>query len=153
MAENLSYAIQYDVAGKPYAAQVADGQLTINEGTVAEPLATISMDEAAWNEFQSGAVLGTGAMLDPEKMDAARLEKIRNTKGKLHLELTKEDGTAVNSTTVFGGSEAPEVTLMMKAEDFAKIMRGELNSQMAFMTGKLKFKGDMNFLMKLGGLM
>ncbi|HBW51665.1 MAG TPA: hypothetical protein DEF47_17370 [Herpetosiphon sp.] len=86
-------------------------------------------------------------------MSASRMEKLQNLKGKFNLELTKADGSVAYSTTTFNGVDTPEVTLMMKAEDYAKILKGELNSQMAFMTGKLKFKGDMNFLMKLGTLM
>ena len=153
MAENLDYAIQYDVDGTMYVARPVDGNITFEEGTVDNPLATVSLSQAAWEETKNDTVPGMEDMLSPAKMTEARLEKLRNTNGKLNLELTKEDGEVVRSTTLFNNAETPEVTLMMKAEDFAQVLSGELNSQMAFMTGKLKFQGDMAFLMKLGTLM
>ncbi len=153
MAENLDYTVQYNIDGTMYSAQPADGALNVTAGTAENPVALVTMSEADWQAMQSGSVVGPAAMFAPEKMDESRLEKMRNTKGKLNLELTKDDGDVANSTIVFNGVETPEVTLMMKAEDFDKVLRGELNSQMAFMTGKLKFKGDMAFLMKLGSLM
>lgn len=153
MSETPDYTLQYVVDGKSYIARPGAEKLEVSEGTTETPLATILMDEAAWQAIQSGDVMGADAMFAPEKITASRLEKVQATKGKLLMELTREDGTVITSTTIFNNVETPEVTLMMKADDFAKVLRGELNSQMAFMTGKLKFKGDMNFLMKLGSLM
>lgn len=153
MAETLDYAIQYIVDGQAYVARPGAAGLETSEGTVENPLATITMSEDAWNAIKNGEVQGADAMFTPEKMTPSRLEKVRGTKGQFTMELTSDAGNVINSTTVFNGVETPEVTLMMKADDFAKILRGELNSQMAFMTGKIKFKGDMNFLMKLGSLM
>jgi len=152
-ASDGAYAVQYDIDGTRYGVQYTGGKGEVVQGDVETPLVTISMDEGAWRSMISHDTAGTDAMVSPAKMTASRLEKLLATKGKFNLELTKDDGSVVNSTTVFNSVETPEVTLMMKAEDYAKILKGELNSQMAFMTGKLKFKGDMNFLMKLGGLM
>lgn len=47
--------------------------------------------------------------------------------------------------------EAP-FTIKMKAEDFTKILSGDLNVMMAFMTGKLKIEGDKGAAMKLTSL-
>jgi putative sterol carrier protein len=152
-ASDGAYAVQYDIAGTRYGVQYTGGKGEVVQGDVATPLVTISMDEGAWRSMISHETASADALVSPAKMTASRLEKLLATKGKFNLELTKDDGSVVNSTTVFNSVETPEVTLMMKAEDYAKILKGELNSQMAFMTGKLKFKGDMNFLMKLGGLM
>lgn len=151
--EDATYAVQYNVAGTQYATRVTGSQVEVVPGSVENPLIAITLDEAGWRSSITGETAAADAMVDPTKMTSSRLEKLRSTKGKFNLELTKDDGMVVNSTTVFNSTETPEVTLMMKADDYAKILRGELNSQMAFMTGKLKFKGDMNFLMKLGGLM
>lgn len=48
-----------------------------------------------------------------------------------------------------GGVPEPSVTISLSDEDWMAIREGKLNSQMAFMQGKLKIKGDMNLAMKL----
>ena len=40
-------------------------------------------------------------------------------------------------------------TMAMDSDDFAKMFRGELNSMQAFMSGRLKIKGDMAQALKL----
>jgi putative sterol carrier protein len=47
-----------------------------------------------------------------------------------------------------GGGEA-DATITTSAENFDKIVAGELNPTTAYMTGKLKIKGDMGAAMKL----
>jgi putative sterol carrier protein len=47
-----------------------------------------------------------------------------------------------------GGGEA-DCTISASEEDFMKIVRGEQNPTTAYMTGKLKIKGDMGAAMKL----
>lgn len=51
-------------------------------------------------------------------------------------------------TVTEGGGDA-DVTLITSAETFAKIAAGEQNPTTAYMTGKLKIKGDLNAAMKL----
>ena len=48
-----------------------------------------------------------------------------------------------------GTADAPNITLAMKDTDYVALVNGKLSGQKAFMTGKLKFKGDMNLGMKL----
>lgn len=50
---------------------------------------------------------------------------------------------------VKGGVDAPSVEIALADADWMAIREGKLNSQMAFMQGKLKIKGDMNLAMKL----
>lgn len=45
-----------------------------------------------------------------------------------------------------------DCTVMMAEKDFVELMTGKLNGQSAFMSGKLKIKGNMNLAMKLGEL-
>ena len=55
-----------------------------------------------------------------------------------------------------GHGQAPDganVTMELKSEDFTKMFKGELNPAQAFMSGKLKIKGDMMMAMKLEKLM
>lgn len=151
--EDATYAIQYLVDGTAYAVSYSAGRGEVVNGTVENPLLTVTLDEPTWRGVITEETASADALVSPAKMSTSRMEKLQNLKGKFNLELTKADGSVAYSTTTFNGVDTPEVTLMMKAEDYAKILKGELNSQMAFMTGKLKFKGDMNFLMKLGTLM
>ncbi len=51
-------------------------------------------------------------------------------------------------TVTEGGGDA-DVTLTTSGETFAKIAAGEQNPTTAYMTGKLKIKGDLNAAMKL----
>ena len=59
------------------------------------------------------------------------------------------DGKCVLSE---GPAAAPTLTLTMAAPDWLDMLAGKLNGQMAFMSGKLKHKGDMSLLMRLPGL-
>jgi putative sterol carrier protein len=58
-----------------------------------------------------------------------------------------EDGTcSINE----GAHDAPKMTLTMDAQDWIDMITGTLDGQQAFMTGKLKIKGDMSLAMKMG---
>jgi len=56
-----------------------------------------------------------------------------------------DDGTV---TVTEGGGDA-DVTISTSQETFEKIVAGEQNPTSAYMTGKLKIKGDMGAAMKL----
>lgn len=51
-----------------------------------------------------------------------------------------------------GEHDNPNITITMKDSDYLELVEGKLNGQMAFMTGKLKIKGDMGLAMKLNSL-
>ena len=51
-------------------------------------------------------------------------------------------------TVTEGGGDA-DATISTSSETFAKIVAGEQNPTTAYMTGKLKIKGDMGAAMKL----
>ena len=48
-----------------------------------------------------------------------------------------------------GLSGSPTVTIAISDQDWLSIHKGKLNSQMAFMMGKLRVAGDMGLAMKL----
>jgi putative sterol carrier protein len=56
---------------------------------------------------------------------------------------------ADGAVTVAEGMEDTEVTISASREVFEKIVSGEQNPTSAYMTGKLKLKGDMGAAMKL----
>jgi len=60
------------------------------------------------------------------------------------VDLTKEPGVVTA-----GSGGAAKCTVTCTANDFMNIVGGKMNPQMAFMSGKLKIKGDMGLAMKL----
>jgi putative sterol carrier protein len=60
-----------------------------------------------------------------------------------------KDGTcAVNEGTAANSN----LTLTMSSQDWLDMVGGKLPGQMAFMSGKLKLKGDMGLAMKIGSI-
>lgn len=64
--------------------------------------------------------------------------------GQYHISL--KDGAADVGE---GAPENPNITISMKSEDFVDLADGKLDPTMAFMSGKIKIKGDMGLAMKL----
>lgn len=61
---------------------------------------------------------------------------------------------AKQSPTVVHNEDGPADTeLHVNVADLEKMATGDLNPMMAFMTGKLKVKGDMGLAMKMGQVM
>ncbi|AND38575.1 SCP2 sterol-binding domain-containing protein [Cytobacillus oceanisediminis] len=48
-----------------------------------------------------------------------------------------------------GASHEPEVTLKLSDKNFSKLLKDDLNTTMAFMTGSLKVDGKMGLALKL----
>ena len=64
--------------------------------------------------------------------------------GQYHINL--RDGS---SDFGAGAPENPNITITMKPSDFVDLATGKLDGTMAFMSGKIKIKGDMGLAMKL----
>jgi putative sterol carrier protein len=84
------------------------------------------------------------------RADASKLAGMSNSylfdiEGEGQWLVTVADG-AINVTE--GGGDA-DATIETGAETFEKIVAGEQNPTTAYMTGKLKIKGDMGAAMKL----
>ena len=89
----------------------------------------------------------------PEKVNK---DKIQGMDCVYQFDITGDDGGAWNiviangdAVVNSGTAENPSVTITMEASNFINLLQGKLNGQMAFMTGKLKIKGDMGLAMKL----
>jgi putative sterol carrier protein len=52
-----------------------------------------------------------------------------------------------------GSAENPNITITMASTDFVDLATGKLDGTMAFMSGKLKIKGDMGLAMKLQNIL
>ncbi len=59
------------------------------------------------------------------------------------------DASSDESKIVQGTHDSPGCTITMGDEDLVAILEGSLNSQMAFMMGKLKVSGDMSLALQL----
>lgn len=88
-------------------------------------------------------------------------EKVDGFAGTLLFTITGEAGGVWTVHFLEGGTidvkigedGPPGFTVKMKDSNFVKMMNGELSGPNAFMTGKLKFKGDVSKAMKLRGLL
>jgi putative sterol carrier protein len=84
-------------------------------------------------------------------VDGSRTAGMTNTyvfdvEGAGQWTVAVDDGK-VNVTE--GASADPDCTITSSEENFERIVSGELNPTSAYMTGKLKVKGDMGAAMKL----
>jgi long-chain acyl-CoA synthetase len=151
------FSVQYTIAlaaggDVTYGLRVTDGQrLTVVPGGLPQPNLAITVSEADWRAAATGQVdMGRG----PFELltNRQRLERAQSLHGQLGLELTRQDGSLYHTTMTYNGAEQPTVTLMMTAANYAAMQRGELSGQAAFLSGSLKFRGDLGFLMAVGSL-
>jgi putative sterol carrier protein len=86
----------------------------------------------------------------PSRADASKLAGVNNSylfdiEGEGQWLVSVADG----SVNVSEGTGDADATLETSSETFEKIVSGEQNPTTAYMTGKLKIKGDMGAAMKL----
>ena len=84
------------------------------------------------------------------RVDAAKTAGMNNSylfdiEGAGMWKVDVQDG----NVSVSEGSQDADVTITTSEETFEKITSGEQNATSAYMTGKLKVKGDMGAAMKL----
>ena len=87
---------------------------------------------------------------------AFRADKAGATRAVFQFNLSGEGGGNWNVSVADGACKIAEgkaskadVTIAMAANDFAKMIAGELQPVAAFMQGKIKLQGDMAMAMKL----
>lgn len=90
----------------------------------------------------------------------AKPEKAATLNAVIEFEITGANGgTWTLDCTKPGGEVTPgstgsaRLTVTMLDTDFADMYAGALNPQKAFLTGKVKVKGDMSLALKLGSIL
>jgi len=83
-------------------------------------------------------------------------ERAAGVSAVIQYEITGEGGGTWSATikdgacvVKEGAAASPNLTLTMSGQDWLDMLAGKLSGQMAFMSGKLKLKGDMGLAMKI----
>lgn len=83
---------------------------------------------------------------DPGHMESKNLIFQVNLKESGPIQMVIKDGRI----TVFeDNSNTPEITLILSDENYSKLLKGDLNTTMAFMKGSIKVEGKLDKAFKL----
>jgi putative sterol carrier protein len=88
---------------------------------------------------------GLESRVDPSKTAGMNASYLFDIDGAGRWSVDVDDG----AVKVTEGGEDADCTISATEETFERIIDGELNPTSAYMTGKLKVKGDMGAAMKL----
>ena len=88
---------------------------------------------------------GLASRADAEKTAGMNNSYLFDIEGAGQWVVAVQDG----SVTVTDGTGEADTTITTSEDSFMAIVRGEQNPTTAYMTGKLKIKGDMGAAMKL----
>ena len=96
------------------------------------------------------------SVADIETSLGGRLEQFSALGAKLKFDFGDDrlfiDGTQTPAVMSHEDEDA-DCTLVVSPDDMTKIMHGQLDATMAFMTGKLKVKGNTGIAMKLASVL
>jgi putative sterol carrier protein len=152
VADQPPLSAVYEITGTgggTYALRVAGTQIeALPSEQLANPDMRVIMSYDDWRSFAESDA--TDMLVD--YIRRRKVAVVQGLKGTVRLELTRSDGDIWQSAMIFGGQAEPAVTLRMTNEDYRAMLSGELNGQMAFMTGKLTFEGSLPLLMQVGAL-
>ncbi len=94
-----------------------------------------------------------------KKLESADLSKLKGVDAVFQFDLSGDDGGTFHTIVddgkiniVESAHDNPNTTINMATEDFMNMLEDKLSVTNAFMSGKLKVKGDMNLALKLQNL-
>lgn len=148
--------LKFVVTGDPggtWVARITGSQMDTTQGDAPADI-TITVSHDDWRDAvlaRNGAQL---ALILPQRRrdrpdNTARVKTLRGT---IMQELSRDGADPFKVELCFGGAPAPCCTIKMKMVEFLDMQTGKLNGQEAFMTGKLKFEGDLGFLMQISAV-
>ena len=93
-------------------------------------------------------------------VEASGAQLVKSTKAIIAFKIKEDDeeGSWVldlknGNGRLYQGKDKGDVTIIMADKDFVAMSQGKLDGQSAFMSGKLKLKGNMAIAMKLGSIL
>lgn len=147
--------VQWEVEGVgTWYLNVEDGAMSVAESPLEPPFMAALLSTGDWDRFASGAVamspLGPGG---GRGMGKSRMDRVRALKGAVRFVVTDLADGDWTVTSYFGSDPRPpepQTTISVAAAALDKLQSGELNPQMAFMQGQVRFTGDAALAMQLG---
>jgi hypothetical protein len=140
---------------------VNGGEMTVTSEPAFPPIMTIYQPRSYfdWAVTMAGdaGLLGPSARNNQGELTRSRIERLKMLKGLIQFTFTHlPDGSEQSFFLQLGEGErpaTPQTVLSIKAEDAQKMARGEINPQVAFMSGIIKVTGDMALAMQFGTAM
>lgn len=87
---------------------------------------------------------------DPESAKGVTADIVYDLKGEGGGEWTVKIADGVLTSVESGGLEKPTLTVTMDTDNFLPLQNGELDGRKAFLTRKLKVKGNIALAQKMG---
>ncbi len=148
--EGTTLIVRYRVDEEVYTLRVEDGRrLTVMEGEgEGTPHVEIVLSAEALREVLAGR-LDLGEPPYVAFRTRRRWEALQRLRGTVRLELERPDRTLWRAAVIYNGAAEPSGTLRMSTADYRALQRGELDGQVAFAMGRLRWEGDFTLLIGL----
>ncbi|KAI0072945.1 sterol-binding-like protein [Panus rudis PR-1116 ss-1] len=120
------------------------------------------MSDIKVSGFKSSEILAALAQVFASYSEEEKKAQIKKTNGIFELKVKNAEGKEETWTIDLkdkgevyrGASKAkPNVTILLSDETFSQLAEGKLDGQKAYMTGKLKTRGNMMFATKLDAVL
>jgi hypothetical protein len=163
-AGDLSFVISVKVTGErggEWTVRLADRKTEFASGLDPEAVVTFIVSEENFIQSVTGQLddlmprardtAATGTSPSAVQLRAQKvLAALKEIRGSLRAELD-DPNRPLGVTIKFGGGmkDSPDCTIKIKMDHVRAVATGELDPQVAFMTGKIKIEGDSNLLMQL----